>query len=262
MKKQKKITTGIYKIESPTGKVYIGQSINIEKRWGTYLCLNCKNQIKLFNSLKKYGSENHVFEIIEECLEEQLLKKETYWKEYYLEQLGWKYMLFCELYDMGSKGPRSEETKQKIGLANKGKKRTQEHILNLKKGKKNISQETRNKISKAKKGKPLWEDGRSHSQYYTQEIKDKISKGNKGKLIKKESIDKINYGKSKPILQYDLEGNFIKEWSSIKEAAINLGLKNCEIVSNLKNRQKRTKTHKFKYKYENGNTNHQEDKKL
>lgn len=32
--------TGIYKIISPTGKIYIGQSIDIEKRWKAYKRLN------------------------------------------------------------------------------------------------------------------------------------------------------------------------------------------------------------------------------
>ena len=28
---------GVYKIISPNNKIYIGQSINIEKRWGQYI---------------------------------------------------------------------------------------------------------------------------------------------------------------------------------------------------------------------------------
>ena len=46
---------GIYKITSPTKKIYIGQSINIEYRIESYKKLiRCKKQIKLYNSLKKY----------------------------------------------------------------------------------------------------------------------------------------------------------------------------------------------------------------
>ena len=47
---------GIYKITNPKGKIYIGQSVNIEKRFSSYKSIrNCHYQIKLFNSLKKYG---------------------------------------------------------------------------------------------------------------------------------------------------------------------------------------------------------------
>jgi len=41
---------GIYKIISPTNKIYIGQSTNIENRWIKYKCLDCKVQIKLYRS--------------------------------------------------------------------------------------------------------------------------------------------------------------------------------------------------------------------
>ena len=48
---------GIYKITNPNGKVYIGQSIDIDKRWNKYKVKNCKPQIRLYNSLNKYGGE-------------------------------------------------------------------------------------------------------------------------------------------------------------------------------------------------------------
>jgi len=113
---------GIYRIISPTGKIYIGQSINIIHRFRQYLYCSGRGAIgpKLFNSLTKHGSENHKFEIIEECLVEQLNERETYWKQYYINQLGWDKMLFCELYDNGG-GPKSEETKRKKSLALKNK---------------------------------------------------------------------------------------------------------------------------------------------
>ena len=58
---------GIYKITSPTGKIYIGQSNNIARRWRFYMDVKCKTQTRLYRSLLKYGSQNHVFEILEEC---------------------------------------------------------------------------------------------------------------------------------------------------------------------------------------------------
>jgi len=70
---------GIYKIISPTNKIYIGQSTNIENRWIKYKCLDCKVQIKLYRSLIKHGYDNHTFEIIEECTEDLLNEREIYW---------------------------------------------------------------------------------------------------------------------------------------------------------------------------------------
>jgi predicted acyltransferase (DUF342 family) len=48
---------GIYKIISPSGKIYIGQTSNWIKRVKKYSRVDCKGQVKLYNSLKKYGFE-------------------------------------------------------------------------------------------------------------------------------------------------------------------------------------------------------------
>ena len=39
---------GIYKITNPSGKIYIGQSVNIDNRISSYKNLKCKNQTKLY----------------------------------------------------------------------------------------------------------------------------------------------------------------------------------------------------------------------
>ena len=74
---------GIYKITSPTKKIYIGQSIDIENRFLKYKFLHCKPQIKLYRSLKKYGFENHTFEVLCECEIIELNDKERYYQDLY-----------------------------------------------------------------------------------------------------------------------------------------------------------------------------------
>lgn len=74
---------GIYKITSPSNRVYVGQSVNIRKRFIDYRCLSCKKQPGLFNSLSKHGVKNHIFEIIEECSKEVLNERERYWQDYF-----------------------------------------------------------------------------------------------------------------------------------------------------------------------------------
>ena len=51
---------GIYKITSPSDRIYIGQSIDINKRFRKYYNLKCKQQPKLYNSLCKYGVDAHI----------------------------------------------------------------------------------------------------------------------------------------------------------------------------------------------------------
>jgi hypothetical protein len=126
---------GVYKITSPTGKIYIGQSVDIKKRWkDNYKTLNCKGQTRLYNSLKKYGPENHKFEIIEECEVENLIQRETYWKLFYkvLEIPS----LCCKI--DGNGGNLSQETKDKIseGMLKANIKRSKITKNNISKNKK------------------------------------------------------------------------------------------------------------------------------
>lgn len=74
----------IYRITSPSGKVYIGQTLNINDRLNRYKYMDCKRQTKLYNSIKKYGWDNHKIEIVEEIIvennnREQLDVREKYW---------------------------------------------------------------------------------------------------------------------------------------------------------------------------------------
>lgn len=70
---------GIYKITSPSGKIYIGSSIKIEKRLKYYKSLDCKGQTKLYNSLLKYGYDNHKIEVLDECSIDELYLKENHY---------------------------------------------------------------------------------------------------------------------------------------------------------------------------------------
>lgn len=70
---------GIYKITSPSGKIYIGQSTDIKTRINYYSRQKCKAQILLYNSIKKYGWKKHNFEIVRYCSSKQLNKLEKYY---------------------------------------------------------------------------------------------------------------------------------------------------------------------------------------
>ena len=72
---------GIYKITSPHNKIYIGQSIDCLKRKHYYKNLKCKQQTKLYNSIKKYGWDKHYFEIVHQCSKDDLNELEIYYIE-------------------------------------------------------------------------------------------------------------------------------------------------------------------------------------
>lgn len=73
----------IYQIRNLiNNKVYIGQTVNEKRRRANHLFLLRTNQhhsIKLQNAYNKYGENNFVFEILEECSKEELNEKELYY---------------------------------------------------------------------------------------------------------------------------------------------------------------------------------------
>jgi group I intron endonuclease len=78
------VIIGIYKITSPTGRVYIGKSKNIKNRFSGYnKPKKSKLQVRLYNSFIKHGVGNHVFEIIEECPISELYCRERHWQNFY-----------------------------------------------------------------------------------------------------------------------------------------------------------------------------------
>lgn len=112
--------SGIYMIVSPTNKKYVGQSFNLEQRFNDYKIGRCKEQPKLYESLYKYGFINHTFSILEYCDKSELNNRERYWQEYHnvLSESGLNLMLEqCDSY----KRKLSKETKNKISKALKGR---------------------------------------------------------------------------------------------------------------------------------------------
>ena len=102
---------GIYKITNPNNKIYIGQSTNIDNRIKRYKNLQCEGQHKLYNSIKKYGWDNHSFEIIEIVEDEtKLVERETYWKIYF--NVLHSPSLCCKIDGKGGKS--SKETCEKL----------------------------------------------------------------------------------------------------------------------------------------------------
>jgi group I intron endonuclease len=57
----------IYRIESPSGKFYIGQTINFKKRMDYYRLKRCKSQTNLYRAIVKYGWENMKAEVLHIC---------------------------------------------------------------------------------------------------------------------------------------------------------------------------------------------------
>lgn len=152
MNEEKKVGY-VYMITSPSNRVYVGSTINIKSRLKEYKKENNKSQRKLYNSFKKYGFNNHKFEIVWEGNIDEMLKYETL--------IGWGFdvlergNLNCMLPKLGDiYSIMNEETITKISKAKSKLKLTKEHKKNIglsRIGKKH-SKETRDKIRKTRTG--------------------------------------------------------------------------------------------------------------
>jgi group I intron endonuclease len=155
--------SGIYKITNPNGKIYIGQSVNPIQRLKHYKRLDCREQPKIYNSLIKYGIENHVFEVIHFCRVEELNHFERYYQELYNVI---KNGLNCRLTITTDKsGYFSDETKLKMSIAQKGRV---------------VSEEIKLKMSIARKGTKKGLDNPFFNKKHNKQSKLRMSNARKG----------------------------------------------------------------------------------
>lgn len=214
---------GVYKLTSPSGKIYIGQSYNIYKRLMAYKSARCKQQRHLYNAIIKYGFENFDIEI---------LFRSNYYNGI-IDSLNHAETYFINLYDSinngynirggGGNNSISEETKLLMSKVALGRKFTPEHKSNLK---------------KAFVGRKM-----------TKEQIEKISKSNMGKKVAIETIQKILNSKNLMcIYKYSLNGKFIKKYESISQAAIEHGIHRASI-ENCAKRNGTSSGYVWKYEY-------------
>lgn len=133
----------------------------------------------------------------------------------------------------------SEETKKKIGEANKGLTGfwLGKHLLEETKQKlrekatgRLHSEESRKKMSESRRGEKNVMYGKHHSE----ETRKKISEANKGKCAGE------NNPRARSVAQYDLDGNLIRVWDYIKQAAKELRIDNLGIIKCCRGKQKTT----------------------
>ena len=251
----------VYKHTSPNGKIYIGMtSMKPEDRWQNGK--GYRSNQYFYRAIQKYGWDNFKHEILyEELTQKQACAKEIELIAYYDStnpKVGYNLSIGGE----GSSGvPRSAETRKKISDSKKGKNNpnygkhlseiTRKKLSNAKM-KQNLSQETCDKMSKAKKGKPSSKKGVKLSEESRQRISES-KKGNKnpnyGKKISDEHKMKIRTSRSKAVIQFDENDNFIAEYLSAAEAERQTGVKSTNICQCCRGNLKTSGGFKWSYKY-------------
>lgn len=76
--------TGIYKlVNKVNNKTYIGKSKNLKDIWESYNGLLENEKVKLTEEMRKYGSKNFEFSVLEECEESKLEERKIYYINFY-----------------------------------------------------------------------------------------------------------------------------------------------------------------------------------
>jgi len=205
---------GIYKWTSPSGKSYIGQAINLKKRWREFRKPSTTPYTgkgsAIDNARRKYPDYDNQwkYEVLEYCKEEELDARETYYIDYYdTYNSGYNATRGGD----GTKGRIMEEWQREIC------KNTAKHTWEQGKGKSWLSTEEGAE----------WL--RNHKYLRTDAIKEKISNG------LKDYYKDHNNSRAKKCKVMDLEGNFIAEYDSINKAAKAYGVDQSTIVRAIQN---------------------------
>jgi group I intron endonuclease len=182
----------IYKVTNLlNGMIYVGQDTkNRNSYYGSGLLIK--------RAISKFGKENFIKEILEECsTKEELNKREVYWiKQLNTKENGYN---ICS----GGQGQNTDEVKDKFSKSRKG-------VNNVMFGKTH-SDEARKKISNKNKGRKWTEEQKEHLRKYmlsrkfseekNEKIFKKISESLKGKTKTEEHRQKlrdVNLGKTSP----------------------------------------------------------------
>ena len=187
-----KLKSGIYLfINLDNGKRYVGSSVNLRDRFIDYFNINRlikADSMYICRALIHYGYSKFSLSILEYCEVEQLLNREAY----YIDLLKPEYNIVqCPISAPMWGRIHSEETRKQISTSLKDFWKDN-----------SMSEETRNKISAAKKGVK-----------HTQEAKDKISASKMGNVYAE------NHPARKKIEVFDLETGTKNTYDSMNKAA-------------------------------------------
>jgi group I intron endonuclease len=208
--------SGIYKIVSKiNNKFYIGSAKDINKRWKRHI-RDLKNKRHINQHLQrcydKYGEDNFSFEIVEICNKEELLIKE----QYYLDSLK-AYEVGFNIGKNASGGDNLTNNPNRENIIERMKKTLKENIENMSEeerkekwgryGKDNpnygkkMSNELKEIIKKANKGRSPINKGKTNEELYgverSKEISKKLSehaskrKGEKNPFYNKKHSDEV-----------------------------------------------------------------------
>lgn len=228
---------GIYKIESPSGNIYIGQAKNLRRRMHRYLSGDHKTQPALSASFTKYGYDQHTLSILEEFSPDLPTKDKDVIEQYYIDYYRHKGITLLNCRDAGSTGKYYSETmKENKRLAWLGDKNP---------SKKPFTPDRLRRLSEANLGKPGYWRGKKIPEHvvelsrvrlfgntyrrgttHSDTTKQKISKSKKGTRLTPdayqiaiETLRRVSTSKRRPVKVTDLASHTDYVFTHAAEAA-------------------------------------------
>lgn len=180
---------GIYTITSPSGRVYIGQSWDIRRRWYCHRQDRRADGLAIRRSFAKHGVDEHSFEVIHRLSADATQNDLNYWERFYIERAKRNGIRLLNMTDGGSNGRPTDEVRAKLRQP-----KSNEHRARISravarqwaeglKGGKSPSSETRSKISTTMTGRTYSAErvAKASSWERTPECRAKIAKALQGR---------------------------------------------------------------------------------
>lgn len=212
----------IYKITSPSNKLYVGKTYDLRKRINSHKCsVKYGKNLLLHNSIRKYGWDAHILEVLEEVADEIIDEREIFWiaelKTYCYENKDGMNMT------KGGDGQRS----------------TWMHKTELRKY-------FSDKFSGS--GNPFF--GKTHPKEWRIKKSKEVSEYNKkhGRTIPKWGAEKGLNIVRRPVICYDSLGNYHSEYLSVTDASNFLNLNASSVSAVCNGKRNHTKGFIFRYK--------------
>lgn len=224
---------------------YIGQSIDIYKRWTAHKSKLRKDKHENIIMQRVYNkhSEDFNYNIVITCSEERLTDMENTCKENYLKLFPDKQcMNIASCYQTWS-----EYSRKKASASHTGRTFSEERKLNISNGQRGCS-----RLSQRVPIVQLTTEGNLIKEWSSITLASKelqininLNRKTSGGYIWKRLKDynpndnnKVIYNTEISVKQYTKDGQFVEEWSSITAASKALNIKHCNISNALHGKQK------------------------
>lgn len=211
----------IYKIVNPLGQIYIGKTTNYNRRVKNYSYTTVAGQRLIYDSIKSFGFNNHTFNVI------KTVKSTVNYAEglemFYIRSNMSNYSRFPQMQGLNLTDG---------GAGALGSKQSQESI-----------EKTHSKT----RGIFKWDEA-NKKRIGQSKIGNTYNKGKVMSDVEKGKMRLAKSHKSKIIIQFDLDGNFIAEHQSKRYASIITGISRFSINEILNGITQKPKSFIFKYK--------------